>query len=822
MATVSEAFAIAIQHHREGRLRAAGEIYRQIVQAEPTHADSWHLLGVISAQSGNHRLAVEYIDRALRYRPDWAEAQANLGNALRELGQPDEAVRVLRRALQLKPDFAVAQNNLGNAFEDLGNLDEANACYRRALELKPDFAEAHANLGNAFKKQGNLDQAVASFRRAVELKPDQAAAHFNLGVALADLGCRDDALACYRRALNLNPDYAEALNNLGNLLKGVGNLDEAVACYRRALELKPDYATALNNLGSALTDSGKPDEALDCCRRALELKPDFVEAFNNLGIASSGLGKYDEAVACYRRALELRPDFAEAHYNLGNVFSDQGYVQEALAGFRRALELRPDYAEAHSNAGNALKGLGRLDEALASYGRALQLKPDYAEAWNNQGNLLKEQGKLDEAIACYRRALALKGDYAGAHSNLLCTLHYCADVTPDSLALAHREFDRLHTGPMSGAFAHDQAIVGSRARLRLGFVSPDLGRHPVGYFLVRVLENLSHEQHEVICYSDRIVKDSLTGRLQAAATHWRDVSAMSHDRLANQIRADGIDILFDLAGHTARNRLFVFARKPAPIQVSWIGYEGTTGLAAIDYLIADHWMVPEGSERHYQEKLLRMPDGYLCYDPPETAPRVGPPPSLRNGFPTFGSFSNLAKITAEVVAVWAKILHATPNARLVMKYRALGDPTAQRRFAQLFAVHGVGEERLDLLPWTPHDDYLATYHQVDVALDPFPFCGSATTCESLWMGVPVITCPGDTFASRHSLSHLSNVGLTETIARDMDEYVDLAVSLAGNQPRLAALRSDLRPRMAASPLCDGKRFAANLASLMHDVWDARS
>jgi predicted O-linked N-acetylglucosamine transferase (SPINDLY family) len=355
----------------------------------------------------------------------------------------------------------------------------------------------------------------------------------------------------------------------------------------------------------------------------------------------------------------------------------------------------------------------------------------------------------------------------------------------------------------------------------LGFVSPDLGRHPVGYFLVRVLENFNQEQHETICYSDRIVKDDWTHRFQAAVTQWRDVSGMSDARLAEQIRADRIDVLFDLAGHTAHNRLLVFARKPAPLHITWIGYEGTTGLAAMDYLLADRHMVPEGSRQHYRERVLRMPDGYLCYDPPDAAPPVGPLPSLEKGYATFGSFNNLAKITPEVVAVWAEILRRAPTARLVLKYRGLGDSTVKRRYLDLFAAHGVETQRLELVPPSSYAEYLAAYHQVDVALDTFPFSGSATTCEALWMGVPVVTCPGETFASRHSLSHLSNVGLTETIAHDLDEYVDLAVSLAGDLPHLAVLRAGLRQRMAASPLCDGKRFADNLMSMLHDVWEQR-
>jgi predicted O-linked N-acetylglucosamine transferase (SPINDLY family) len=422
-------------------------------------------------------------------------------------------------------------------------------------------------------------------------------------------------------------------------------------------------------------------------------------------------------------------------------------------------------------------------------------------------------------------------------------------VTPAELAEAHAEFDRRHAAPLRGAAAPHEKVRARRSRLRVGFVSPDLGRHPIGYFLVRVLENLSllpspsgaggegylipspsgrgaggegsgKGPHETICYSDRIVKDDLTYRLQAAATQWRDVIAMSDQRLAEQIRTDRIDILFDLAGHSARNRLLVFARKPAPIQITWIGYEGTTGLTAMDCLLADRHLVPEASRRYYREHVLWMPDGYLCYDPPAAAPPVGPLPSLTSGYATFGSFNNPAKITPEVVAVWAEILRRLPAARLVLKYCGLGEASVKRRYLDLFAARDVAPQRLELLPASSYAEYLAAYHQVDVALDPFPFSGSATTCEALWMGVPVVTCPGETFAGRHSLSHLSSAGLTETIAHDLDEYVQLAVSLAGDRPRLAVLRAGLRQRMAASPLCDGKRFATNFMTILRDLWES--
>jgi predicted O-linked N-acetylglucosamine transferase (SPINDLY family) len=354
--------------------------------------------------------------------------------------------------------------------------------------------------------------------------------------------------------------------------------------------------------------------------------------------------------------------------------------------------------------------------------------------------------------------------------------------------------------------------------LRLGLVSADLGRHPVGYFLLRAVEHLDPHQAAVVCYSNRVHHDDLTARFRATASAWHEVAGWSDERLAEQIRADHIDLLFDLAGHTFRNRLLVFARKPAPVQLSWLGYVGTTGLAATDYLLADRYHVPPAAEPHYRERVLRLPNGYACYEPPAYAPPVGPLPAQQPGAVTFGCFNNPAKLNAEVIAVWARLLARLPRARLVLKYKGLDDPAMARRLTERFASHRVGPGRVECRGQSPHTELLAAYHGIDVALDPFPYSGGLTTCEALWMGVPVLTCPGETFAGRHSLSHLSNVGLTETVVRDHDEYVELGVALAHDLPRLADLRARLRGQMAASPLCDGPRFAAHLMQVLRKAW----
>ena len=597
-----------------------------------------------------------------------------------------------------------------------------------------------------------------------------------------------------------------------------GRLEEAEQLYRRILEVSPRDRDALHLLGVVAHQTGRDSEAIDLIRQSLELDCTEAKFHNSLGAAYQAQGNLAEALACYQRSVMLDMDYPEAHHNLGVVLLDQGRTTEAVTALRRAVWLKADYANAHNSLGTALRALGHLEEAAASIRRALQLREDFGEAHNNLGNTMKDLGRPADAIPCYERAVELLPDANRIRSNLLCALHYRTGITPRELATAHEAFERTFGDPVRAAWKpHDHSSDPNR-RLRLGFVSPDLHRHPVGYFLIGLLEHLDREQAESICYSSSTTNDDLAARLRAAATTWRVVHNWSDERLADAIRADGIDILFDLSGHTGKNRLMVFARKPAPIQISWAGYVGTTGLKAIDYLLADEHEVPPAAESHHAERVLRMPDAYVCYEPPAYAPSVSPLPALEKGYVTFGSFNNPTKIGDPVVHAWSRILDRVPRSRLVLKYKGMQDPALAGRLAGLFSGHGIDPERVAFLGRSPHAELLAHYNDIDVALDPFPYNGGLTTLESLWMGVPVITCPGETFAGRHGLTHLSNLGSTATIARDPDEYVCVAAALANDLPELAAMRAGLRDRMASSPLCDGERFAANFLRVIRDAW----
>ena len=707
--TLAQALATAIAHHQAGRLADAERIYRQILATRsrsrrgaalarsPGRASRRRACGDRPDRPGDHHrsraplpITTTWASRTAerdnrngrspassarsRLRPDHAQAHSNLGNALWELGRLDEAIDACRRAIALRPDYPEAHNNLGNALKDAGRLDEAIAAFDRAIALRPDYAEAHNNLGCTRLAQGDHDAAIAAFDRATALRPDLAEAHFNLGNALQGAGRCDEAIDAYRRAIALRPDHAGPHGNLGNTLKGQGRLDEAIAAYRRAIALRPDDPEVHSNLGNALWAAGRLDEAIAACRRAIELKPDLAEAHSNLGNALWAAGRLDEAIAACRRAIELRPDLAEAHNNLGNALWASGQHDEAIAAFGRAIALEPDHADAHNNLGSALRNAGRLDEAIAALGRAIALRPDYAEAHNNLAGARLAQGDLEEATrglpsgtgaAAGRRRRPL--ELAVVRSSTRAGRPWPAWPAPtpsgtSSTPRAHRASQKPWDGDRD-----------PERPLRLGFLSPDLRRHPVGYFLVRVLENLDRRAFEVICYHNRADGDDYTHRLAAASDHWHEVAGLADERLAAQIRGDRIDILFDLSGHTSGHRLLVFARRPAPIQITWIGYVGTTGLAAIDYLIADRFHVPPGAETHYREKVLRMPDGYVCFDPPAEAP----------------AGRSLAGAGAGALHVWQ--LQQRPQA-LGRGHRALGpDRRPRARFTALARLAGPGQ-----------------------------------------------------------------------------------------------------------------------------------
>ena len=508
--------------------------------------------------------------------------------------------------------------------------------------------------------------------------------------------------------------------------------------------------------------------------------------------------------------LNRNPANIDAWLTAASVLTQFGEFSQAETAYRRVLAIEPRHGAARFGLAQMLLEQGELTEATPIIDALVSEQPQSADVWALLAALRQKQVRDEEAADALRRSLTFRPD-AARHSNLLQILQCADNVAQDVLLAAHQQWNVLYATPIRhvGPIRHRDR----NKPLRLGFLSADFGRHPLGFMTLRPLELLDKSHCSIVCYYDRTPEDDYTARFRAAADQWRVTDGWSDEQLAQQIQSDGIDILFDLMGHTG-HRLLVFARKPAPVQITWFGYVGTTGLAAMDFLLADRFHVREGEERHFCEKILRMPHGYAVYEPPADAPEVAPLPALSSGCVTFGCFNNAAKFSRLILDAWAQVLLRAPQARLLLKNRSFSQAEYRDRLHAHFATSGIPPQRIILEGAVPHHELLAAYNRVDLALDTQPYSGGLTTCEALWMGVPVVTFPGATFAGRHSVSHLSNAGLLQFSADDLDGYLDLAAEWAERLDELASLRQSLRDRLGGSPLCDAPRFASDFLELL--------
>ncbi|MGA3067042.1 MAG: tetratricopeptide repeat protein [Tepidisphaeraceae bacterium] len=661
-----------------------------------------------------------------------------------------------------------------------GRFPEAEKAYRQVLAQQPEHPGALHFLGVIANQLGQSDQAVDLIRRAIALNPNLPDAHCNLGIALKNAGQVDQAIAAFGRAIALRPDFAEAHNNLGNALKNKGLLDEAVAAYRRAIALNSSFAEAYSNLGNALRDKGQ----------------------------------FDESVAALRQSIALKPDSAEAHNNLGNSLKDLGQLDEAIVAFDRSIALRSIVPEVHYNLGTALLDKGRLEEAVSALRRAIALKPNYPEAYTNLANVLKDLGQLDEAIAALRQALAIKPDAPEIHGNLIFTLQYHPAYDPATISAELAHWDQLHAAPLRESLLPHENDCSADRRLRIGYVSPDFRNHCQAFFTLPLLRNHDHGAFEVYLYSSVRRADKVTPQIREYADVWREVARQSDEELARIIRQDRIDILVDLTMHMADSRPMLFARKPAPIQIAWLAYPGSTGLSAMDYRLTDPYLDPPGEhDDRYVEKSIRLADTFWCFDPAIDPPEVNPLPALTSGYITFGCLNNFCKATDQTLSLWSSVLKSVPNSRLILL-----SPQGRHR-PRAVAKLGIEPHRVEFIPYQARREYFRTYHRIDLCLDTFPYNGHTTSLDSLWMGVPVISFCGDSVVSRAGFSQSMNLGLAdEFVGHTPDDFVRLAVEWATHPTRLAEIRSTLRPRMETSPLMDARRFAVNIESVYRQVW----
>lgn len=779
-------WAAAIEHHLAGRVAEAEALYRRLLAGNPQNAKALHMLGMAEFQLEHPAEGLKLVESAIASDPNNSKYHGHRGLILASLGNLDAAIDAYRAAIAIAPNASDILNNLGAALSNRGDTTGAIDAYRHALRADPSQTKTANNLASLLTNSGRHGEAVAILRTAAREPVDGSAAEI----------------------------LATALNNLGAECERNGDAGRAIDLLRESLLLRPQFAAAWFNLGKSLVAQHRPDEAIAAYRSALACDPEMAEAYNNLGIAFNAAGQVHAAIEQYAKTLQRNPRQANVLNNLGNAFRSTGKLLEAESSYRKAIAIDPGTAAYWSNLGSVLDAQERSDEALTAFSQAVALRPDFSEAHNNIGNAKKNLGDIDGALAAYRHATEVQPDNQGAHSNRLYTMYFHPDYSADTIAAAHREWSAQHAArfaPRSGP------VRPPHSRLRIGYVAPNFRDHCQSFFTVPLFSHHDRGQFEIYAYSDVAAPDAITARLRGWTDIWRNTVGMPDESLAERIRSDEIDILVDLSLHMSDNRLLTFARKPAPLQITWLGYPGTTGLETIDYRLTDPFLDPPAVQNaaYYSERSHRLPDTFWCYDPLTSHPAVNELPLLKNGFVTFGCLNNFCKVNLPTLDLWARVLNAVPRSKLLL----LAPKPARQRILDALASRGVEAGQIEFAGRMNRTQYLASYHRIDIGLDTIPYNGHTTSLDAFWMGVPVITLVGDAPVGRAGWSQLSNLQLTELAGTSPNEFVGIATGVAEHAERSRDLRRSLRDRLAASPLMDGARFARNVETAYRAMWD---
>ena len=708
---------------------------------------------------------------------------------------------------------AVEANGRGKALIQQGRRDEATAAFHAAVQQDPTLAEAHNNLGNMLNRQPPYTAAIAEYQAAITLMPAYFEAHFNLANTLRRAGQTAAAVVAFQAALALRPTMAEVHNRLGQALLDAGRETEALAAFRALLQQRPDHALGYNNLAVALRKTGQLREALAALDRAISLQPDYALAHGNRGMILRDLGDHEAALRALWQAILLNPQSPEMPGQFFTLMRDLGRVHAAIPLAEHLVVRAPDNAAAWQELAELRSTLGRVDDAAIAARQSLTLNPHRPETLNTFGNILRDQGRLPEALDAYRQALVVQPDAIGIRGNLVFSSQFASGIDAAALLAEARRWADLHEAPLAGtSLPHHGTLIADRV-LRVGYVCSYFRLHSAAFFLLPVLAQHNPNRVEVFCYSGGRVTDDITRRFKALPVVWRDIAGLSDAELAARVRDDSIDVLVDITLHMQDSRLLTFARRPAPVQVTWLGYPGTTGLRGMDYRLTDPFLDPPGqNDDLYTEISIRLPHSFWCYAPVIETPDVTPLPALAAGHITFGCLNNFLKVTPETLALWSRVLAAMPTARLILLC-----PAGAHRAAVL-AQFGAAAERVRLIDRLPLAAYFQLYQAIDCCLDTTPYPGHTTTLDGVWMGVPVVTLVGQTVVGRGGVSILSNLGLQDFITEAPAAFVARAQAVAAYLPALSALRQTLRARLQASPLMDAAQFAADMETAFATMW----
>jgi len=788
--------------------------------------------------------AIGIWDRILTLRPRDPEALNQKGMCYMRQGQNSEAMDLYDAALEIDPHHWASHNNKGVILKEKGDLLNAVESYRLALKYGPkdsvakrNIAMALTELGAQLRLAGCLQPALQNYAEALKHDSNFGPAHFGMGMIFSKLGHYQEALKAYNHALECNPGYVQALCNIGVLYKNNNNVEAAIEYYQRALEIDPNFETARKNMAISYTDLGtKCKNAGDIklgikwYKKALFYNPKYPDAWYNLGVACAASGESEEALVYYEIATSFNPQCAEAYNNQGVIYKDLGNLQKSIQYYMKALAVNPNFALTLNNLGVIYTSLGNLGQAYQYCVRAVQANPRYAEAYNNLGVLFRDEGDIKQAISSYDRSLQIDPLSKNAMQNRLLAmnsllqehLNFEVPSITNYVFNEHAKWGEAFQALYKCCTSWGNSRTADRP-LRIGYISADFFTHSVSYFIELPLRLGDKSRVFNVCYSNVARTDSRTQTFRKLAHKWVNIFNKSAEDIARLVQEDEIDILVELTGHTAGNRLDVMAIKPAPVQVTWIGYPNTTGLKTIDYRFCDAVVDPPDTTQKFTEKLIRLPNSFLCYCPPVDAPSVTPTPALANGFITYGSFNNFAKFNNSVLHLWCSILQRVPGSRLLMKCKPFACSIMKQKVLQRFRNQGIDPRRIDLFPLLPTTkDHLSFYSHVDVCIDTFPYAGTTTTCEAMHMGIPVITLKSqgeDNHAHNVGCSLISNIpSIRHLVAKSPEQYIKRAADLAKDFKKLNSIRQSLRQEMLASPIGDGKTFVKNLEKTYQDLW----
>lgn len=810
-------YAPAVQHREAGRYKDAAVWLQAWLAGNPGDAVAFAMLAQVLSLNKEEAQAASALNAALSLNPALPIVQLNRARMLLKQQKVDEALQVANTLYGSDPQNHENLTLLAASLSAKGLNEQALPLVEQALHICPDYAEGYANRALVKLRRGDAVGALRDAEQALALKPHLSQLWGVVSSLRYQFKNLPGAIEALERGLEYEPDNVGHLVNLGELKRQAYQIEAAIAVLEKAVHLAPNHAAAWANLGTALQAAGRLEHAQSAYQKALSINPAMAAVANNLGILARDAESWEAALSYFESALKVQPDHPDFLGNKGAALLKlKRPPEEVEAVARKILSVSPDDEAAYRLLGALYKELGRFDDACSCLKKVLETRPTSAETYRDMGVILVQDARHSEAEGYLRKALELNPNDVIAQGLLLFIFCYTASISPDVCVKQAIHYGK--TVAKSGLKFAEWQSVHDPDRLRIGIVSGDLCNHPVGYFLESLLVSIDPARVELLAYPTHHRTDDLAVRIKPRFAGWKPLCGYSDEYAARLIQADGVHVLLDLSGHTAHNRLPMFALKPAPVQASWLGYFATTGVEEMDYLIGDPYVVQPMEEDHFTESIWRLPETYLCFTPPAFDVQVASLPALTNGSITFGCFNNLAKMNDTVVALWARVLLAVPGSRLFLKTKQLGEATVRQKVIGSFAAHGIDAGRLILEGHAPRADLLAAYQRVDIALDPFPYPGGTTSVEGLWMGVPVITKRGDRFLSHVGETIAHNAGLSEWIAEDEHDYVAKAVYFASNLEQLAKLRAGLRQQVLASPLFDAPRFARHFEEAMWGMW----